>query len=100
VAVLVLLAWYVPCPTTRGKWIGSLGLLLDAVGASLVALPLFKPYKDPVKDGVQFLSYYEPHRTAAVMQHQERLTLPMQVGASIFIVGFILQLVSLWVPSS
>ena len=100
VAALVLLAWCVPSPASRGKWISSLGLLLDVIGASMVALPLFRPYKDPVKDGTQFLSYYEPHRTAAVVQHQERLTLPMQVGASIFVAGFVLQLVGLWVPSS
>lgn len=80
----------------RPKWIGTTGLVLDLIGAVLVALPLFITYQDPVKEGMQSLSHYEPYRTMSIVQHQERLTLPMQVGAVIFILGFAFQIVAQW----
>lgn len=95
-ALLGFILWFT-CPVnTRVRWFASVGLVLDVLGATLVALPLFFPYRDPVKKGMQFLEYYEPHRSAAVVQHQEKLTLPMQVGAALFVLGFIFQLISQW----
>lgn len=91
-----LAIWFGIAGAYRPKWLASVGLVLDVFGAGLVALPLFMPYRDPVKEGMQFLSYYEPHRTAAVVRHQEKLTLPMQVGAALFISGFVFQLLSQW----
>ena len=60
--------WFCISEPLRPKWLASAGLVLDVIGAGLVALPLFKPYRDPVKEGTQFLSYYEPHRSAAVVK--------------------------------
>jgi hypothetical protein len=94
--VVGLAIWFGISGSLRPKWLASVGLVLDVIGAGLVALPLFNPYRDPVKEGMQFLSYYEPHRSAAVLRHQEKLTLPMQVGAALFISGFIFQLLSQW----
>lgn len=91
-----LAIWFGICGALRPKWLASVGLVLDVFGAGLVALPLFNPYRDPAKEGMQFLSYYEPHRTTAVVKHQEKLTLPMQVGAALFISGFLFQLISQW----
>lgn len=95
--IVGLAVWFGISGPLRPKWLASVGLVLDVVGAGLVALPLFNPYRDPVKEGTQFLSYYEPYRSTAVVRHQEKLTLPMQVGAALFISGFIFQLLSQWV---
>lgn len=97
VFTLGLVTCYFSPEAMRSKLLASAGLSLDVIGAVLVALPLFLPYKDPTEEGKQFLTYYEPYRSAAVVQYQERLTLPMQVGAALFIFGFVFQLVAQWI---
>lgn len=97
-AFLVIATYLLSEPSLRSGAVGSAGLILDIVGACLVALPLFRPYKDPVAEGKQFLSQHEPWRTHSIVQHQERLMLPMQVGAGLLVVGFVVQLVAPWLP--
>lgn len=96
IIALGLAVWFGSSGAMRPKLLATVGLVLDVIGAAMVALPLFFPYKDPVKEGTQFLSYHEPYRTTAVSAHQEKLTLPMQIGAALFVLGFIFQVVSQW----
>lgn len=65
-------------------------------GVLLVGLTLLWPYRDPTAEGRQFLSHHEPFRSQAVVAHQERLTLPMQIGLCVIVIGFLLQLLSVW----
>lgn len=95
-SVVVLLVCLVFDAPVRGKVVVSVGLVFDIAGVLLVGLTLLWPYRDPTGEGRQFVSHHEPFRSQAVVAHQERLTLPMQVGLCVIVIGFLLQLLSVW----
>ncbi len=102
IAIISVAAFAVACiwvlfePSLRSRLTLSVGLAFDIVGVVLVGLTLVRPYQDPTDADTQFLSHHEPWRTQAVVAHQERLVLPMQIGLCAIVAGFVLQVISAW----
>jgi hypothetical protein len=81
----------------RSKRVATLGLGIDILGVLLVAAPIVRPFRQLTSEGTQNLSQYGHHKTTAIVSYQEGLTLPMQVGVFLIGLGFVFQLVAIWI---